>query len=95
MADHKFYLTDILDFKWHVEAITNILKNAIEHSLENTSVLVKYDTNNVYSYIEIKDSGTGIKSEDLPHIFERFYNGYNQSDDSFGIGLAFSKTILD
>ncbi len=85
----------ICDAKWQIEAITNILKNCIEHSKEDGKIHIKYKQNNMYSEIEIKDNGTGISKKDLPHIFERFYKGENSSSDSVGIGLALSKSIID
>ncbi len=83
----------ICDSKWQIEAITNILKNSIEHS--NRDIEISYSNNSVYSMIEIKDSGEGISKEDIKHIFERFYKGKNSSSDSIGIGLALSKMIID
>ncbi|MDD6224130.1 MAG: HAMP domain-containing sensor histidine kinase [bacterium] len=83
------------DMKWQVEAITNIVKNAIEHSNENSRVEINAEDNKVYSKIEIKDYGKGIDKKNLPHIFERFYKGKNASQDSMGIGLALSKTIIE
>ena len=83
------------DLLWQIEAITNILKNCIEHSKENTPIDIKYNNNSVYSYITITDYGEGISKEDLPHIFERFYRGKNSSNESIGIGLSLSKTIIE
>lgn len=83
------------DLKWQVEAITNILKNAIEHSKENANIDIKYEQNKIYTKIEIKDFGIGIDKKDLPHIFERFYKGKNSSNESIGIGLALSKSIIE
>lgn len=85
----------ICDLKWQVEAITNILKNCIEHSYDNGKIYINYEQNNMYSEIKIKDNGTGIDKKDLPHIFERFYKGKNSSSDSVGIGLALSKSIIE
>ena len=85
----------LCDFKWQVESITNILKNSIEHTKEYGIVEVNYSENKLYTRILIKDNGKGIDSDDLPHIFDRFYKGKNGSDDSFGIGLSLSKTIIE
>lgn len=85
----------VCDLKWQVEAITNILKNCIEHSYDNGKIYINYEQNNMYSEIKIKDNGTGIDKKDLPHIFERFYKGKNSSSDSVGIGLALSKSIIE
>ena len=76
--DEKIYC----DFKWQVEAITNVLKNCAEHSNEGSEIDIKYSKNNLYLKIEIKDYGSGINEEDLPHIFERFYRGKNSNTDS-------------
>lgn len=83
------------DFRWQVEAITNIIKNCVEHSPEGSNIIIKYDENNAYAAIKIQDFGEGISKEDLPHIFERFYKGKNDKLDSIGIGLALSKTIIE
>ena len=83
------------DLLWQTEAITNILKNCIEHSNENTQIDIKYNNNSVYSYITITDYGEGISREDIPHIFERFYRGKNSANESIGIGLSLSKTIIE
>lgn len=85
----------LCDFKWQVESITNILKNSIEHTKEYGIVEVNYSENKLYTRILIKDNGKGIDSDDLPHIFDRFYKGENGSDDSFDIGLSLSKTIIE
>ncbi|MCI9365698.1 MAG: HAMP domain-containing histidine kinase [Clostridia bacterium] len=74
--------TLVCDFKWQVEAITNILKNCIEHSNENGKIDINYEKNNMYLKIEIKDYGSGIDKTDLPHIFERFYKGKDSSNES-------------
>lgn len=83
------------DLKWQVEAVTNIIKNSVEHSKENSKVYISYDENSMYSEIMIKDEGAGIDKEDLKHIFERFYKAKNSSKDSVGIGLALAKTIVE
>ena len=83
------------DFKWQVEAISNILKNCIEHSNNNSNVIVSIEDNKVYSKITITDNGEGIDRDDLPHIFERFYKGKNATTDSIGIGLSLAKAIIE
>lgn len=82
------------DRKWLCEAVTNIIKNCIEHS-QNGNIKITADQNKLYTKISINDNGNGITKEDLPHIFERFYKGKNSSDDSVGIGLSLAKTIIE
>lgn len=83
------------DFRWQVEAITNILKNCVEHSENSQKIIINYEQNNIYSSIIVKDFGESISKEDLPHIFERFYKGKNATNDSIGIGLSLSKAIIE
>lgn len=85
----------VCDAKWQIEAITNILKNCIEHSKDDSTITIDIDSNKIYKQITIKDNGEGIDEKDLPHIFERFYKGKNASKDSVGIGLALAKTIIE
>lgn len=83
------------DAKWQIEAITNIIKNAIEHSKDNSSIIINIDNNRVYSKIEVIDFGDGISKRDIKHIFERFYKGENATSNSIGLGLALAKTIIE
>lgn len=83
------------DVKWQTEAITNILKNCIEHSEENGEIRITHTENFLYTEVAIEDFGRGIAVEDLPHIFERFYKGKASGKDSVGIGLALAKAIIE
>ena len=83
------------DFYWQVEAISNILKNCVEYSNESSDVIIKCSENDVYILIEIIDFGKGMSEEEQKHIFERFYKGKNSNNESFGIGLALAKTIIE
>lgn len=84
-----------IDPLWQTEAITNILKNAIEHSKENAEVEIIVNENKLYMNIDIIDHGEGIKKEDIKHIFERFYRASSSSKDSIGIGLPLAKAIIE
>lgn len=83
----------IADFNWQVEAISNILKNAVEHSKEKVEIKAK--DNKIYTEIKIINDGDIINKKDLKHIFERFYKGENSKPDSIGIGLALSKQLIE
>lgn len=85
--------TVLCDPAWTGEAIGNILKNCTEH-MDEGNLTVTAQENALYSEIRIRDSGPGIASEDLPHLFERFYRGKDTAKDSVGIGLALSRAII-
>lgn len=83
------------DYNWNKEAIQNIIKNAIEHTKENLKVTIQIEENDVYTSISITHEGNGISAKDLKHIFDRFYKSENSSENSFGIGLSLSKSIIE
>lgn len=82
------------DLSWTCEAIGNIVKNCMEHTQEGGKIEIEACENALYTEITIKDNGTGIAKEDMPHIFERFYKGKDSDDKSFGVGLALSRMII-
>lgn len=83
------------DFNWEEEALTNILKNSLEHSLNNKNIEIIVENNKLYTSITIKDNGVGINEHDLKHIFERFYKCENSTSSSVGIGLSLAKSIIE
>ena len=87
--------TFIADYKWQLEALTNILKNAIEHSRQSSKIYITVENTSLFLKIKIQDEGQGISKKDLKHIFERFYRTQNSSENSIGIGLALAKTIIE
>lgn len=81
------------DEQWLKEALYNIIKNCIEEKVTKI-----YLTNHVYRntlQIIIRDNGKGIKDNDLPHIFERFYRSIEKKKSGSGIGLALCKEIIE
>lgn len=83
------------DENWTVEAVSNIVKNCLEHTNDGGKIIIASDSTNLYNKLTISDNGCGIAKEDLAHIFERFYHGKNSSKDSVGIGLALAKTVFE
>lgn len=84
-----------IDQRWQTEALTNIVKNCIEHSSGGQAVKIAVRRTAVFTKIEITDSGDGISPEDARHIFERFYKAKNALEGNVGIGLAFAKTLIE
>lgn len=88
-------ITFVGDYHWELEALTNILKNAIEHSKENGTIKINVVENPMYTKISIEDEGIGMSKKDLQNIFKRFYKGEESSSDSIGIGLSLAKKIIE
>ena len=82
------------DLAWTSEAVGNIVKNCMEHTPDGGRIEINAAETALYSEIVVKDNGTGVSPEELPHIFERFYKGKDSDGKSFGIGLALSRMII-
>ena len=82
------------DPAWTSEAVGNIVKNCMEHTPDGGRIEINAAETALYSEIVVKDNGTGVSPEELPHIFERFYKGKDSDCKSFGIGLALSRMII-
>lgn len=86
--------TFVGDLDWTSEAVSNILKNCMEHTPENGKITVEAEETPIYTKIKITDNGGGINETDLPHLFERFYKGSNSVSGNFGIGLNLAYLIV-
>lgn len=89
-TDEKAYF----DSKWTLEAICNILDNAVKYTNEG-SISLSVTAYEMFARIDIKDSGIGIKEDELPKIFSRFYRSEDTKNmEGVGIGLYLSRQIL-
>lgn len=84
----------VCDPHWTAEALSNIVKNCVEHTSGGGRVWLKVSQNNFSTNFYVRDNGEGIPREQLSHIFERFYKGATSSPESVGIGLAMAKKII-
>ena len=83
------------DLEWTMEAFINLMKNCMEHSQPGGIVHCDYSGNPLYAEIQIWDDGTGFDTEDLPHLFDRFYRGRRAVGNGIGIGLALARSIFE
>ena len=80
------------DKRWTVEALTNIIKNAIEHSPNDGVITVDCGDNPLYKWISVKDSGTGLNKSSYAALFKRFE--YSTNENGFGIGMPLALKII-
>ncbi len=83
-----------IDLNWQIEALSNIVKNAIEYSKENDIVYILAEDNKIYSKIEVINNGI-INDKELNKIFDRFYTNKKGYCESVGIGLSLAKNIIE
>ncbi|WP_346931174.1 HAMP domain-containing sensor histidine kinase [Clostridium sp.] len=83
------------DKNWTAEAFFNILENAVKYTNENGVIKVTIQNYEMFVRIDIQDNGVGIKEDELPKIFTRFYRGKNIGDiEGIGIGLYLTREII-
>jgi len=79
-----------------LQAILNLLDNAIKHSPANSQVSISAYSQGKQAIIQIQDQGKGIKEGDIPRIFEQFYTtDPARKGSGNGLGLAISKRIIE
>ncbi|NFJ85020.1 HAMP domain-containing histidine kinase [Clostridium botulinum] len=84
------------DMDWTAEAISNIIKNSIEHTDNYGQIKISCEETPISLTISIKDNGEGIPEKLQNKIFERFYKGENSvNPSSIGIGLSLTKSIME
>lgn len=83
------------DAKWTCEALFNILDNAVKYTPEGGKVSIHVEPWELFTKIDIKDTGIGISSEHYQDIFKRFYReGKVHLTEGLGIGLYLSRQII-
>lgn len=95
-AENKSEVCVLLNQKWLLEAIVNLLENAIKYSKEESSITISVEQLELYVRVHIKDTGIGIEQKDYQRIFQRFYRGKNAADlPGSGLGLYLAQLILN
>ncbi len=90
--DTTFYC----DRNWIMEAISNLVKNALDHTEKGDCIRIEWRLSASMVQIAVKDNGSGIYPEDLHHIFKRFYRSrYSKDTQGIGLGLPLTKAIVE
>lgn len=90
--------TDMLfcDAAWTREAISNIVKNALDHMGAGGTIQIRWEATPLAGVIHIADNGDGIAQEDIHHIFKRFYRSQQSQDTpGLGLGLPLARSIIE
>ncbi len=81
-----------------IEAIDNLISNAVKYSDEETEVTLTGELDNRYLKISVTDNGFGIEEEDIPFLFDKFFRVRNKRTRYImgtGLGLPIVKQIID
>ena len=86
----------VCDQTWLIEAISNIVKNAFDHTKAGATIRIAWRAFASMVQIIVSDNGSGIHPEDLPHIFKRFYRSrFSKDTQGIGLGLPLAKAIIE
>ncbi len=86
----------VCDIEWTCEAIGNLVKNALDYTQQGGAVRIRWEQTPLMFHISIADTGNGIASEDIHHIFKRFYRSkHSLSANGIGLGLPLAKAIIE
>lgn len=89
-------LSFFCDRYWIVEAVGNIVKNALDHTDSGDVVRITWGQSASVVHITVQDNGKGICPEDLHHIFKRFYRSrYSKDTQGIGLGLTLAKSVVE
>ncbi len=84
------------DRQWTREAVANLIKNALDHTEEDGTIMVSWERSPAMFRLSVADDGCGISAEDMPHVFKRFYHGKRDgSRQGLGLGLPLAKSIVE
>ncbi len=89
-------ITLFCDREWMIEAVSNLVKNAFDHTEAGKRICVEWKQMSDMLQIVVEDNGCGIHSEDIYHIFKRFYRSrFSKDTQGIGLGLPLSKAIVE
>lgn len=89
-------LSFLCDRSWIIEAVSNLVKNAFDHTQRHNTIFIEWRAFASIVQITVKDNGSGIHQEDLYHIFKRFYRSrFSKDTGGIGLGLSLTKMIVE
>jgi two-component system sensor histidine kinase CiaH len=77
------------------QLIVILVDNAVRHTPRGGSVRVRVRTDGREAVAEVEDDGPGIRPEDMPRVFERFWRAPGSAGGGTGLGLAIARSIVD
>ncbi len=83
------------DPQWTSEALFNLLENSVKYTEAGGKISIVTESNEMFTRIDVSDTGMGIPQDELKHIFKRFYRGHSAREyEGIGIGLYLTRRII-
>jgi signal transduction histidine kinase len=83
-----------IDRKRILQALENLIGNAFNFTPSGGQIAVTARTETDHVRVEVRDNGTGIEAAQVPHLFERYWQGHSRTKGSLGLGLYICKQIV-
>lgn len=95
-ANYKGEHEVFVDYKWTIEAVFNIIDNAVKYTEQDGNIKIEIVASDNFEIISIADDGSGIEEDKIPLIFKRFYREEKSKQiEGVGLGLSLSKEIIE
>jgi signal transduction histidine kinase len=76
------------------QIVANLISNGLRHAPRGGRVILAADVTDGYVRISVMDDGPGIPADDLPHVFDRFWQGDRAPTGTSGLGLAIARELV-
>lgn len=88
-------ITACFDWKWMREAVGNIVDNGIKYTAPGGLLELSAEEYQMFTRVNVKDTGCGVEEEEIPRLFERFYRSPGVArEDGLGLGLALARKMV-
>lgn len=84
-----------VDARRIVQVLENLVSNAVKHTPPGGEIAISAEAADREVCIAVRDTGSGIRAEDLPHLFDRFWQARGKRRGGAGLGLAIAKGIVE
>jgi len=84
-----------VDARRVVQVLENLVSNAVKHTAPGGEIRIRAESANGEVHISVRDTGCGIPAENLPHLFDRFWQARGARRGGAGLGLAIAKGIVE
>ncbi len=78
-----------------LQILSNLIGNALKFTPDGGTISISVKGSDHHAHFVVEDTGPGIPEEQIPHIFDRYWQGRNAGKSSIGLGLSIAKSIVD
>lgn len=96
---HSIYPKDTgvleFDFERIMQVLANLVGNAIKFTAEGGTIWIRAESQRDRFFVQVEDTGAGIPTEELPYVFDRFWQANKTNHEGTGLGLSIAKGVVE